>query len=335
MSVDRRSPPTAVKTSARSFLPLLMRPSIVAAAMVVVVFVIGVQLIPDFASMSAIDSVLILASSMGIATIGETGVILLGGIDLAVPFIMDMSDTVTGQLQHDGWPLYAAVLLALVLGGAIGAFDGYVSSRLKVHPLIVTLGVGYVVQGAVEVWTNGNPTGQATGWLSSLASPGSRLGGLHIAPVVLLWLGLAVIAVLVFRRTAFGRRIYAVGSSPRAATFANLSPSRVWTLTFMWSGVFASVAGVTLLSFSGSPSATAGDSYLFLAVGGVVVGGTALTGGRGGYGGTIIAVLLLTLVSTVTSGAGYSESAQEVIIGIVILAAVAAFGREAHVRDRI
>jgi ribose transport system permease protein len=301
----------------------------------VVLFIVGIFTIQGFASMRSLDAVLILSTFLGLASVGETAVMLLGGIDLSVAFVMDMSNVLCAQLYQDGWPFVAAALVAIAAGGAVGAFSGFLSSRLKVHPLIVTLGIGYVVQGAVETWTNGNPTGLAPGWLGSMASEGTHIGSVQIAPVVIVWAVVAVIVVTALRRTSFGRRIYATGNNPNAARLARVSTVRIWTWTFMGSGICAALAGIAFLGFDGGPLANVGDPYLFLTVGAVVVGGTSLLGGRGGYGGTIIGALVLTVLSTILVGVGFSESVQQVLIGVIILIVVATFGRELHVRDRV
>ncbi len=306
-----------------------------AFASMIVLYLIGIATISGFASLRTIDAVLILSAFLGIASVGETAVILLGGIDLSIPFVMDMANVLSAQLNQSGWPFVAAAIAAVVVGGLVGALNGWLSSRLRVHPLIVTLGIGYVAQGAVEMWTNGAPSGLAPGWLSTMTAEGSRIAGVQIAPVVLVWALLSVIVIAALRRTAFGRRVYATGNNPTAATFAGLSIVRVWTWTFAGSGVFAALAGIALLGFDGGTLATVGDPYLFLAVGAVVVGGTSLAGGRGGYGGTVIGSLMLTILSTILVGVGFSASVQQLLVGVIIIVVVATFGREAHIRDRV
>jgi ribose transport system permease protein len=164
---------------------------------------------------------------------------------------------------------------------------------------------------------------------------GTHIAGVQIAPVVLVWAGLAVLVVFALRRTAFGRRIYATGNNPIAARLAGVSTVKTWTWTFMASGIFAALAGLAFLGFDGGTLATVGDPYLFLAVGAVVVGGTSLSGGRGGYGGTIIGALMLTVLSAILVGVGFSASVQQLLVGVIIIIVVATFGREMHVRDSV
>lgn len=337
----RRQSATAVPTGGAQRLSLgrLTRsrslPLLVSSFLVVILFIIGAQLLQGFASLASVDALLILSSFLGIAAIGETIAILLGGIDLAIPFVMGMSNVLAAQLTQDGVPFALSAVTALAAGTVVGCFNGYISRCLRVHPLIVTLGVGYAVQAAVEIWTSGAPSGNAPNWLIKVASTGTKIGGIQLAPVVLLWLVVTAAVIIMLRRSSLGRRIYAVGSNPVAAELALISPVRIWTTGFGISGFCAALAGILLLGFTGGTLATVGDPYLFLAVGAVVVGGTSLVGGRGSYLGTVIGAILITVLDTVLVGVGASEAVQQLLIGIVIIAAVSLFGREPHVRDRV
>ena len=310
-------------------------PLLVSSVLVVALFIIGSMLLQGFASFASVDALLILSSFLGVAAIGETIAVLLGGIDLAIPFIIGMSNVLAAQLAQDGVPFWLAAVAALAAGTVVGCFSGYVSSRLRVHPLIVTLGVGYAAQAAVEIWTKGAPSGVSPHWLLLVTSTGSKIAGIRLAPVVIIWLVVSAAIIIGLRRSPLGRRIYAVGANPVAAELALIKPVRIWTAGFGISGFFAALAGILLLGFTGGTLATVGDPYLFLAVGAVVVGGTSLAGGRGSYLGTIIGAVLITLLDTVLVGVGATAAVQQLLIGVVIIAAVSLFGREAHVRDRV
>lgn len=314
---------------ARSF------PIVVSLCVLIALYVAGALALPGFATISTGNSILILASFLGIAAIGESLVVLLGGIDLSIPYIMGMSTVMAAQLTDDHLPFAASVVVTLVAGTLVGCFNGFVSQWLHVHPLIITLGVGYAVQAAVEIWTKGAPAGIAPAWLGQIVSPKSRVLGLHIAPVLIIWIVFALLVIFALGRSTFGRRVYAVGTNPVAASLSLISPLRVWTATFGISGFFAALAGILLLGFTSNPVATIGDPYLFLAVGAVVVGGTSLVGGRGGYTGTVIGAVLITVLQAVLVGVGFSDAVQQMLVGVIIVLAVALFGREPHVRTRV
>jgi ribose transport system permease protein len=226
-------------------------------------------------------------------------------------------------------------VLVLALSLSIGAFTGIVSAGLGLHPLIVTLGVGYLIQGGVQRWTGGTPSGSAPGWMGNFVSPGATTGPIPFAPIVLLWFVVGIAIILVLRYTVFGRRLYAVGSNPQAARLALVNPIKIWTLTFALSAGCAALAGLLLLGFSGSAFAGVGDPYLFLSVGAVVIGGTSLVGGRGGYAGTMAGAIILTELTTILTGFNYSGAQEQVFLGAIIVLMVLVYGRESHVRMRI
>ena len=301
----------------------------------VVLFGIGAVVIAGFASRFSISAILVLSSLLGIAAAGQTFVVLLGGVDLSIPFVIGVADVIGAELTQRGTPFWESVLIVLAIAFAIGLFNGAVSAGLGIHPLIVTLGVGYMVQGAVQMWTGGQPSGLAPDWLTRAIIPGRRTGPIPFPPVVVFWVGFALLVLLLLRGTVFGRRLYAVGANPQAARLSLVSPVRLWSLTFGLSAVCAAVAGLLLLGFSGSALATIGDPYLFLSVGAVVVGGTSLLGGRGGYGGTVAGAIILTELTTILIGVGLPDALQQVFLGIIIVLMVSIYGREAHVRSTV
>lgn len=308
---------------------------ITATTLVPVFYFVGTRVIDGFGSLASVNVILVLGTFLGIAAAGQTLVVLLGGIDLSVPYMISMGDVVGAELYQRGWPFVGVVCVVLGIAAVIGFVNGFVASRLGVSPLIITLGVGLGVQGGVQIWTHGAPTGSAPAWLTRFVSPGTHTGSLPITPLVFFWLGTAVVLIVFLARARLGRQIFAVGSSARAARLALVRPVKVWTLTFGLSAVFAAVAGLLFLGFTSTALPTVGDPYLFLSIGAVVIGGTSLLGGRGGYGRTVIGALVLTELTTILLGTGLSQALEQVYLGIIIIAAVAIYGREAHVRTRI
>lgn len=308
---------------------------VLAAALAIAIFFAGTVLVPGFGSIFSIRSMLVLAAFLGIAAVGQTMVVLIGGIDLSIPFIMGFANVVAAKLNGDGAPFGIVVLLVLIMAGIIGAFNGALSSRLNIHPLIVTLGVGNIVQGAVSLWTKGFPSGKAPDYISKMVSIGATTGPFPFPPLVFLWLFLALLVILVLQRTVYGRQLYALGANPEAARLALVRPTRMWALTFAASAVFAAIAGILLLGFTGSAFARVGEPYLFQSIAAVVIGGTSLLGGRGGYGGTVIGALVLIELTTVLIGLRLSQSLVQAVLGLVIILLVSIYGRETHVRNQI
>jgi len=271
---------------------------------------IGTLLVEGYSSEFSIRAMLVLATLLGVASIGQTLVILLGGIDLSIPFVIGFANVVAAQLFGSGMDFVAVSAIVAGLALIIGAANGALSSTLKIHPLIVTLGIGTAVQGAVLLWTAGFPTGSAPD-------------------------GLAIVVVVMLERTPFGRRLYALGSNPQAAPLALIGPRTIWTITYALSALFAALAGVLLLGFTGSAYGDVGQPYLFQTIAAVVIGGTTLVGGRGGLVGTIAGALVLTEINTLLIGLGLAASTVEAALGVLIILLVSLYGREPHVRTTI
>jgi ribose transport system permease protein len=229
--------------------------------------------------------------------------------------------------------LVCAIVGVLALG--IGALNGLISAGLGIHPLIVTLGVGTIVQGAVLVWTRGFPSGSAPDAVTKFVSIGGSVGPIPVPWLVPCFIALSALIILVLNRTPYGRRLFALGSNPRAAALALVSPLRMWVVTYAISAFFAAVAGVLLLGFTGSAYGDVGQPYLFQTIAAVVIGGTALVGGMGSFLGTVAGAIVLTQINTVLIGLGLQPSLVQAALGLIIILLVSLYGREAHVRATI
>jgi ribose transport system permease protein len=310
-------------------------PLAVAAALGVIVFLVGVFFIRGFTRLYALRSMLVLSAFLGIASIGQTIAILLGGIDLSIPYVIGFGNVVAAKMIGDGIPFWITVLVVLGIAAIIGALNGSISSRFRIHPLIITLGVGFAVQGAILIWTRGLPTGSAPAFVTKFVSIGSTLGPIPFPGFVLFWFFCCGVVILLLGNTVFGRHIYALGTNPEAAELALVRRVKVWIAAFSISAMCAALTGLLLLGFTGSAMAAVGEPYLFQTIGAVVVGGTALIGGSGGYVGTIIGAFVLTELTTVLRGFGIPDTLVTAAVGLIIILLVSVYGREVHVRNRI
>jgi ribose transport system permease protein len=306
-----------------------------AFAMAAVLHGIGTTLIDGFSAPFAVRALLVLASLLAVASFGQTLVVLLGGIDLSVPFLIGVGNVVAAQLYGQGVPFALVCAIVATLAGLIGALNGFLSTALSVHPLILTLGSGTAVQGAVLLWTAGFPAGSAPQFVADFVSIGGGVGPLPVPGIVPATVVLALLLMLLLTRTPFGQRLYALGANPTAAPFALIRPVRMATATYAISAVFAAGAGVLLLGFTGSAYADVGQPYLFQAIAAVVIGGTALTGGQGGIAGTVAGALVLTETNTLLIGLGLPPASVEAALGAVILALVSVYGRTPSLRASI
>ncbi len=301
----------------------------------IALFVLGSLLIPGYSSAFSIRAMLVLACLLAVACVGQTLTIIIGGIDLSIPFVIGFANVVAAQLYGDGMNFVVVCAIVGVLALGIGAVNGLISAGLGLHPLIVTLGVGTIVQGAVLVWTRGFPSGSAPDAVTKFVSIGGSVGPIPVPWLVPSFIVMSALIILVLNRTPYGRRLFALGSNPRAAALALVDPLRMWVVTYAISALFAAIAGVLLLGFTGSAYGDVGQPYLFQTIAAVVIGGTALVGGRGSFLGTVAGAIVLTQINTILIGLGLQPSLVQAALGLIIILLVSLYGREAHVRATI
>ena len=302
---------------------------------IVVLYGLGVLTISGAGNWRSVLAVLVLASFIGIAAAGQTVVALLGGIDLAIPGVIALANIATAQLTGAGWPFWIVAPGILGLAAMVGAFNGAISKSLSINPLIVTLGVSAILTGAILVWTGGQPTGYAPKWLNAFVAPSGKTFGVPIPPVLVFWAIGAVLLVVLLRRTPFGKQVYAAGASLRAADLALVPTTRVWTLAFMLSGITAAITGILLAGFTTQGDPRIATPYLFSTIASVVIGGTSLIGARGGYLRTVLGAIILTEITTLLVANSFGAATQQVLLGVIILAVVATYGREQPVSNRL
>ncbi len=298
-------------------------------------FLIGAFLIDGFASIRSVRAILVLASFVGLASVGQTLVVVMGGIDLSIPFLVGVANVVGAKLFEAGYPDPVVILVTVGLTASIGALNGFLSRRFRVHPLIVTLGIGTTALAAVNWWTSGFPSGSAPAWVTGWVSIGASTGPIPFPPIVLVWLGVTLGIAIMERSTAYGRRLFAMGANPRAAELALIRPLRMWVVTFAISGAFAGVAGLLFLGFTGKASGTVGEPLLFQSIAAVVIGGTSLIGGLGGYARTALGAVVLILLSTLLLARGVESTLIPAALGLLVILLVSIYGREARIRDTI
>ncbi|MEE9453532.1 MAG: ABC transporter permease [Paracoccaceae bacterium] len=262
-------------------------------------------------------------SFLGIAAAGLMTVILLGHIDLSIPWTLTASamiaTTVGGHL---------AIPAGLAVGLGIGLFSGLGVAYLRIPSMIFTLGVNSVMQGLMIAHTGGfAPQTAATPLMRFLAS--EKILGIPVA--IFVWAGVSVIIAGILRFTSFGRSIYATGNSERAAYLSGIRTRRVVVGAFMISGACAGLAGVLLAGYSTQAYQGMGNAFLLPSIAAVVLGGTHILGGRGRYIGTFIGVLLIVLLNSVLSIMQMPEAGRQVIYGTVIIAMLLVYGRTGRI----
>jgi ribose transport system permease protein len=302
---------------------------------VVILFLYGSAAIDGFSSQQSIYSMLLLASLLGIAAIGQTLVVLIGGLDLSIPGFIVMGGVLSAELSGEyHWSFVFVVVLIAGLALVLGSASGFICHRFGIQPLIVTLAMSGLVAGGAAAWTQGTVEGATPAWLSRFTSPLGTVFGIQFPPLVALWLLLAIVIGVILRRTIAGHWINATGANQRAADFAQVPTRRVWTVVFALSACFSACAGIIVAGFGGSADFNSGDPYLFESIAAVIVGGTAL-GVGGDYWRTVIGALLLTEITTILVGQGYGEADTEILYGALIFLVVGGYTRVPRLRDRL
>ena len=311
------------------------RAGLIAVAILLALVIVGVVTISGFWSLNNLRSELVTASFLGIAAIGQTLCALIGGLDLSIPFVIGAANIGLLGLINKGVPPSVGIVIVIVLAVLIGVVNGIVSHRQQGQSLVVTLGVGTAVLGIVQIivstqaQSGGTVLGAVPSYLQTLVS---LRGALGVAPSVFIWAGLSALTIFLLRRTWPGRGVYALGGNRIAAKRAMVPELAIWILVFGVSAAMAAVTGIMLLGYAGGGYADIGQPYLFTTLAAVVVGGTSLVGGRGGYGLTIVGVLILTVLTTILAGFSLSAAAQEAFLGALIIPMVALYARDVHPR---
>lgn len=298
-------------------------------------FLVGAATIDGYSSHSSILSLLVLASFLGIASLGQTFCVIIGGVDLSIPAVMGLADVVITQLYGEHWAFWTATLVILAIALAVGAANALISLALNVNPLVITLGTGLIVSGGVLTWNHQAVSGSVPTWLASAVQVINKTGPIPLPGIVVAWIVIAGLVIWFQRFTRLGREIYATGANAPAARLAYVRTTWVWVAAFMSSALFAAVAGIFLAGFSGAADSTVGQPYLFETITAIVVGGTSLLGGRGGYGRTVVGTLVIIQLTTILLGKGASSAMQEALLGLVVILLVALYGREPAVASRL
>jgi ribose transport system permease protein len=259
--------------------------------------------------------------SLGLISLGQTVVVLTGGIDLSIGGVINLcSSLLSGIVNGHGALIAPAIIGVLALGAAIGALSGLIITRLRVHPIIVTLGVGTMAQGATLIYSL-EPAGKMPTSFSKLA-----WGTIHGVPYSAL--GMVVLFVIVglfLHRARLGRYIYAVGGSAEGARLSGIKSKRVLVFAYAVSGLFAALCAVYLVSRMGVGDPWMARGYELTSITPVVIGGTLLSGGKGGVLGTLIGVWLMGMLNNALNFMGITSYYQWIIQGVIIIVAVSLY----------
>lgn len=334
MSADQTVVTTEdVYQPANKWVETLKKPQVIAVLIIISLIVLGQIVSPGFGSYGQIVSMLRVASFLGFIAIGQTIVILSGdaGIDLSVGTTATFGAIIAAKVM-DGTNenLFLGILFPLLAGAAIGLVNALGIIYLRIPPFVMTLGMMGVVSGLTLAYTQGIGGGRSAPALTNLVN-GRLL--FDIPGVLYLWL-LAIILVTYFlRRTATGWRIYAIGSGRTASRLSGVSVKRTIIVAYMLSGVFAVVGGMMMLGYTETVFLNIADDMTLPTVAAVVIGGTLVSGGVGGYVGSAIGAVLLQVLSSFLTTINMPESGRIIVNGLVLILLLAVYGRQKKLRS--
>lgn len=301
------------------------RPVLISAAFIVVILILGTiytlatQGTAPLFSPNYLLQQLQTGSFLGIVAAGMMIVILLGHIDLSVPWTLTAAAMIATAVGGD-----MALPAGIAVGIAVGLVNGLGVAWLRIPSMIFTLGVDSVMRGLM-VWHTGGfaPQDQATPLMRTLAA--DKLFGIPAA--IFVWAAVSMVIVVLLSRTAFGRAVYAAGNREGAAYLSGIRTRWVIVGAFVASGVCAAIAGILLAGYSTKAYQGMGNAYLLPAIAAVVIGGTRILGGQGRYVGTLVGVTLIVLLNSVLSIMQMPEAGRQVIYGCVIVGMLLVYGR--------
>ena len=314
------------RLEARTILLWFQRNTIVALILLLLLFIAIVEVLkPGTVNPVWLSNTLLFAAPLGILAAGQTMVMLTGGIDLSVvsvatgsAFLMTTTALKFGNLS--------AVAIGLGLGLAVGAINGVGVALLGVQPLVMTLGTGLMTEGIIIVYSQKILASRSIvpDFIHAIGS--DRLFGL-IPFDVFLWLPISALVVVTLGQTGFGRLLYAIGDNRDACRLAGV---RVWWLLlidYIVCAVLASIAGFVLVGHTNSADLSLAATYLLPSIAAVIIGGTSIFGGRGGYSGSIVGALILTVLDGLLTLINLPEPIKQILYGAIILTLAAAYAR--------
>ncbi len=256
----------------------------------------------------------------------QTLTMLTGGIDLSVGAVASMAGFVTATLVHSPGGPVQGIVVALIAAMLAGLINGIGVGVFRVHPLIMTLGMSFIVLGLANVWQLQNvQTGAGVPSILTTLGTGTLLG--FIPQGLLVFVPVALVIGIGLKRTGYGRLLYAVGDNPIAARLSGARSWQVLVTLYVVSAFLAGIAGLLLAGFTNTASVSLADSSVLPSVAAAVIGGTSILGGRGGYGGSIVGALILSVLAALLTVLGLPEATRQVVFGSIIVIVAAAYTR--------
>ena len=299
--------------------------TIYALILLLALFVLGVELVrPGTVTLLWASNTLLFAAPLAIMAAGQTMVMLTGGIDLSVASVATGSAYLLATNASSG--NFIAIGLGLLLGVIVGIANGVGVALLGVQPLVMTLGAGLMTSGVMIVY--GQRMMASTPHVPAIIQTLGAGKVFGLVPVDLfLWIAISALVLFGLHRTGFGRLLYAVGDNREACHLAGIRVWRVLFADYLFCAILAAITGLVLVGGTNAADLSLADGFLLPSVAAVVIGGTSIFGGRGGYAGTIVGALILTVLTGLLTLLDVSEPIKQILYGAIILSLAAAYAR--------
>ena len=271
---------------------------------------------PGFARLSHIRTVFLESALIGIVALGQTLVVITGGIDLSVAWMMTIGAYMVSNLVNSSNAnLVWGIPLMLVVTFGLGAINGFCISCLRVPAIVMTLGMNIILQGALVALTQGSPGQSAPPLLLTLGQK-NLLG---IPYLVIIWIIMTVVVMLALFKMKYGRKLFAIGNNATVAKYSGIRVDNTIILSYAISGMTAGIAGALLAGKVGSCYLAMGDTYQFQSIAAVAIGGTSMLGGKGNYLGTVAGSLTITILLGILVALNLPFGVQTMAYGLIVL----------------
>jgi ribose transport system permease protein len=331
MSAEATTPAEQEQPALRRALTFLADHPELALVVVLLALMVVTHLVSEngFFRLAQLSTTLQIAGPLAVIAAGQTLVMLTAGIDLSVANTATAAGFIMADQGHEGTA--RAIVVGFGVGFAVGLVNGIGVAIFRVNPLIMTLGTATIVLGLITLYASKFATGAPL--VPHLVN---QIGGdrvLTYLPLnVLVWVPLAVVIILMLRSSGLGRMLYAVGDNPRACRLAGVRVWQVQLTTYVLCGLLSALAGMMLAGYTGNVDTQLASEYLLPSVAAVVIGGTSIFGGVGGYLGTVLGALILTVLNALLTLLNTREELKQVLYGLIILVLASAYAALSRAR---
>lgn len=317
------------KESSAKFPVLLQektKPILLVYGILIAILIVAQIVSPGFISYDHMETVIRQSAFLGIVAIGQTFVILTGGIDLSVASVISLSNIIAAQVMSGtDRNVGAAFAMVLLTGLLTGLANGCCVYYLKIPPMVMTLAMGSVLEGIALIYSKGAPKGNTAPFVKFLGT--GRIGG-FLSPLILVWIILSALTILVLKKGLFGRNTYLVGTNTLASYYSGVNIAKQIVLVYVISGLMSALTGILLVGYTNTSFINAGDVYSMNSIAAVVMGGTSIMGGYGGYVGTIAGSIIMTVIISLLTILHMPVSGRDIIQGLIIISLVLIYGRQ-------